>query len=79
MQTDTSLKSAKGTISRVSANSLIYVIVDGSGEQSVSFTPAAVQGYAGQELKQFGFVPGRRVQLSWNPDSSVVGTVKLEI
>jgi hypothetical protein len=68
----------KGTISRVSANSLVYVILDGRDEQSVSFTPASFKGYVGQELSQFGFVPGRRVQLSWDPNSGkVIGQVEL--
>lgn len=68
----------KGTISRVSANSLVYVVLDGQEEQSVSFTPASFKGYIGQELTQFGFVPGRRVQLSWDPNSGkVIGLVEL--
>lgn len=68
----------KGTITRVSSNSLVYVVLDGRGEQSVSFTPANFKGYVGQELSQFGFVPGRRVQLSWNPNSGkVIGLVEL--
>jgi hypothetical protein len=68
-----------GTISRISSNSVVYVVVDDNQQQrSVSFTPAIVQGYAGQELRAFGFVPGRRVELRWNPRSGqVVGPVKL--
>jgi hypothetical protein len=59
--------SLTGTISRVSANSLVYVVLDGHDQRSISFTPASVKGYVGQELTHFGFVPGRRVQLSWDP------------
>jgi hypothetical protein len=75
---DNNAQPMTGTISRVSANSVVYVLVDSDNMRSVSFMPARVDGYAGQELTTFGLVPGGRVSLRWNPASGkVVGPVKL--
>ena len=77
-QMDNNAQPMTGTISRVSANSVVYVLADSDSTRSVTFTPAKVEGYAGQELAAFGLVPGGRVTLRWNPASGkVVGPVKL--